>query len=303
MLGPESPMIVVFLLACSSVPPEYQHWFDQEPACDVEVYAWSDDVLAHVLTGDGDGSFDYDPEDRPRTQVDGTYNAGSGNIGWQASYHEDYWLERGTVEGHGTVFHNGDLDVEYTETTTDVLEVESAVAYRVERTGCSMTTWRWDPEGEAADALELSGDYDGDRFTFSGDDGDYEYRGSFDSDHRRTFGYESEDGTASSWAETGADGVTQSEWTLLDDACIDGEEDLRCTGTGTTAFDGSTEADWTLDQDGNEVARQHEEFAYDGDGTIVYEYEDGEEWVECVYTYEQGTCSGVECDDGKKHRC
>lgn len=295
-------MIPALFAACTTIPIELQHWFDQEPSCDPDVYAWSDDILAHVLTGDGDGSFDYDPEDRPRTGLVGSYNTGSGNFGWEAEYQHDYWLRSGTVGGSGTVFHNGDLDIEYTETTVDVLDEERAVSTRVERAGCSVRAWTWDPEGNVEDALELSGEYAGDRFEFSGDDGDYDYRGGFDSSYRRTFGFTSHDGDTTYDAETGKDGVKAEEWTLLDDACLDGEEDLVCTGAGTTDFDGSTVADWTLEQGGDEVARQHEEFQYDGNGTIVYEYDAGDEWVECTYTYEDGDCSG-ECDNGRKVRC
>ena len=45
-------MLPTLLLACAT-------WIDKEPACDKDIYTWSDDLMAHILAGDGSGAFDY----------------------------------------------------------------------------------------------------------------------------------------------------------------------------------------------------------------------------------------------------
>src|SRR4051812_11062603 len=95
---------LLLLPGCSS-------WIDQESGCGFAVYSWSDDLLAHILTGDGSGAFDYDPDDTPRNDIKGMYDPANGDYDWSESYANSYYIKHTDVSGFGTVYHNGNLDL------------------------------------------------------------------------------------------------------------------------------------------------------------------------------------------------
>jgi hypothetical protein len=274
-------------------------WIDQEPACDQDIYSWSDDLLAFVLTGDGSGEFDFDPEDTPRTDVHGDYSPTTGDFSYKTAYDDAYYLSSGQAEGFGTVYHNGNLDVLYTNTVTDVLGAVFGTTWRVQRDACEMTIASWDADADADSdsALVRTGSYsDGTSWSWSADVPGYTWTGGLRQNLSRTEQIEADDGSYRGLTTSKPDGTATLEWS---GDC----STYTCEGTTTTSFDGSTDAEYTA-MDGDSVyAEATGTHAYDGSGVehIVYHI-DGDD-IACDYTTDaDGDCE-YSCDDGEDGSC
>lgn len=279
-------LFALTLLGCSA-------WIDQEAACDQDVYYWSDDLLAYIMEGDGSGEFEFDPVDTPRTNLMGIYAAEDGDFAWVASYDQGYYLRKSEVQGFGTVFHNGNLDLLFTETVTDMLGDVFVSEHRVQRTGCNMTVASWPEDGSVDDAILMEGSYQGgSKWAWAFESGGYDYSGELRSDLTRTTVIEGDDYDYETVA--GPDGITTGEFDI---PCGD---TFTCEGTSTRNFDGSLDEHYQVLDDGDDYAEVTTELDYDGSGVITYEFEDG---PTCEYTYdEDGDCE-YECDDDTDGDC
>ncbi len=277
------------LLGCTT-------WIDQEPACEQDVYYWSDDLLAHVLTGDGSGEFDYDPEDEPRTGIRGDYDPADGDFAWRESFDDGYFLDEAQVDGFGTAYHNGNLDLLFTRTVTDILEDTWSTVYRVQRSGCAMTIATWDADaGSVDDALVMQGVYaDESVWEWEAEVTGASYRGSLRKNLLRTEQIEADDGSYWYFTTAKPDGETTTEFTS---SCGD---NLYCEGGYTQHFDGSRDESYEA-FDGDElVATVEGEYDYDGSGTQTVSYVGGDE---CTFAYDaDGECT-YECSDGTDGSC
>jgi hypothetical protein len=283
-------MLALALIGCNV-------WFDGAPTCEYDVYDWSDDVTAHILAGDGSGSFSYDPADDPRTRIDGDYDPSTGDFAWKASYDDDYWLSSARVEGYGTAYHNGNLDVLFETVTTDVLDQQSSTWTRMHRRGCQMSMSWW-ADGAEDDALVASGAYeDDDAFQWVMDYAGYDWRGSWRRNQSRTEVIDADDGSYFVSTVTQADGLVLSD---LEVDCYDG---YFCEGATELSFSGTElgEVEVFDGNGGDRVATVSWSFQYDGDGeqTIAY---DGGDTVTCTYQVDGDDCS-YDCDDGSGGSC
>jgi hypothetical protein len=280
-------MIVALMLGCTS-------WIDQEPSCDQDIYSWSDDLLAFVLTGDGSGEFDFDPDDTPRTSVSGEYSPSDGDFDWKFKYDEDFYLKTAKAVGFGTVFHDGDLDLLWTETVTDMLDVATETTYRVQRDECDMTIATWDASGTADDAFVMAGSYDdGEVWSWTSEGSGYTAQGALRQNLSRTTQFEYTDGRWK-FANAKPDGETDLEYT---GEWIDG---YYCEGTSTLHFEGDTEGEmYVYEGDTLEIyiTSDHE---WDGSGVEHQEYRDG---LECDFTTDSGGDCSYECTDGQNGSC
>ncbi|MFN7145595.1 MAG: hypothetical protein ACK4YP_17600 [Myxococcota bacterium] len=275
------------LLGCAT-------WIDQEPACDQDVYHWSDDLLAYVLTGDGSGEFSLDPADEPRTSVEGGYDPTDGEFSWTEDYDPGFYLETAEVDGFGTVFHNGNLDLLYTRSVRDMLDDVYDTVFRVQRTGCDMTIATWGADGSVDDAFVMEGSYkQSEVFEWEADFPGYAWRGSMRDTLLRTQQIEADDGSYWSFTTTKPSGESTEEWTGV---C----GDYYCEGQSVRNFDGTRDESYEA-YDGDElVATITGEFEYDGSGEQVIAYVGG---PECVFSYDaDGDCS-YECDDDTDGSC
>jgi hypothetical protein len=280
-------LFALTLLGCSA-------WIDQEPACGQDIYVWSDDLLAFVLTGNGSGEFDFDPDDEPRTGVVGEYDALDGDFDWATQYDGGYYLRRATAEGFGTAFHNGNLDLLYTEEVTDMLGDAVSTVHRVQRTECDMTIATWDAEGSADDAFVMSGSYSDDSvWSWTAEDAGYSYTGSLRQNLSRSSQVDADDGSYSAFTSSKPDGETTQTWSGV---C----SELECEGETTRHFDGTLDATASY-FDGDELyAESVGAYAYDGSGVETITYVGG---PTCDYTTDEaGDCS-YECDDGTDGNC
>lgn len=276
------------LLGCSA-------WIDQEPACDQDIYYWSDDLLAHILTGDGSGEFEYDPEDTPRTNLMGIYDPEDGDFAWVSSFDQGYYLRKSEVRGFGTAFHDGDLDLLFTDVVTDMLGDVVTTNYRVQRTGCDMTVATWPEDYDIEDGVVMEGSYrGGSAWEWEVDLDGYSYTGELRDDLTRTSVIEGEDDEYLFETIAGPDGESASEFGI---PCGDG---YFCEGTAARRFDGSTEEAYRIYLDGDRYANVSSELDYSGAGVVVYEFEDG---PTCEYTYDDDGDCEYECDDDTDGRC
>jgi len=280
-------MLVVVLLGCTS-------WIDQKPACSFDAYTWSNDLLAHILAGEGDGSFDYDPEDTPRDRVHGSYKARKGDFSWEEGYTSKYWIQAASIEGYGTAYHDGDLDILYTKEWTDILGQERATGERVFRQGCNMVVQTVDIEsGEVF--FEKNGSYDSDdSFHWSAEIEGYRFEGGFRRNLSSTWNQDAENGSYSESYALSPKGTGQGERI---EECVEGCE---CVALYTDRFDGGRETTIDVTCDGDHYADIVADYAYDGTGTEVQTYSDG---TSCeLTTNEEGTCRYA-CTDGREGRC
>ncbi len=287
-------MFVLFLAACSG-------WIDQSASCGEEPYAWSDDLLGWILTGDGSGAFDLEPDDEYRSNISGTYDPSDGEFDWKVSYVDGFYLKAAVGAGFGTVYHSGDLDLEYDVDTTDILGDTTTTRYRVIREGCEMSTWAWDPDGASDAAIEQAGAYDANAFSWTGEDEIAMYAGSFTSDLDVSSGYELASGNYNQWRTFQREGTTHIDWAGEgEEGCVG--RGLSCEGVQDVAFDGSTVYDQTVTEDGGAWADMHGEYSYNGDGEERQTYYSGGEAVRCDLTVEDGDCT-YSCDDGTDGKC
>lgn len=289
-------MLALLLIGCTS-------WVDQTPACDLDVYGWSDDLLGHVLTGDGSGAFDYDPEDIPRQRVSGAYKPGSGNFSYTVGYSGEYWLQQEEVEGFGTVFHNGNLDLRYEVQRTDRLDEEWTTTYDVERTGCDVVVQTWagamdeeDPvvfieEGRYEDALS---------YHWEAETDDADYAGGARINQSRTASAEAKDGSYTSFTSYSPDGTAAQDW---EGDCYTDSGDYFCAGVTDTKFNGDVVQEYTVELDGDIVAEMVWEYFYEGGGTGDVTWIDGKNEVQCDYEIDEDDNCTLDCDDGTDGPC
>jgi hypothetical protein len=281
-------MLLLALAACTT-------WIDQKPACKYDVYDWSDDLLAHILTGPGDGTFDYDPEDTPRNRIAGRYKPASGDFTWETGYADEYWLKAASVAGYGTAYHDGDLDILYTTTSTDVLGVVSDETRRVLREGCNMVVESW-TDDDVENAFVETGAYDAaDSYHWESSVPGYHFQGGSRQNLSYTWNQDADNGTYSesyAWAPSGkGEGVWSGE--CLDTGC-------SCEASYVTRFDGGAESDIVITCDDAPYADYHDDYDYDGSGTARYTYPDG---GTCdLVTDQTGNCRYT-CSDGSEGSC
>lgn len=284
-------MVLLALLGCSS-------WIDQPPACKYDCYEWSDDLLAHIMTGPGDGSFDYDPADTPRQRIAGDYKLGSGEFYWDVTYADAYWVDATHVDGYGTAYHNGDLDVLYSDTSVDMLGEETVTWYRVYREGCEMRTQTW-TEDDQSDLIDMVGSYqDDDSFRWSYQVDEYLYQGGF----RRNL--------SSTWQVSNEDNSVLLQWSYKPEGTAEGEQRYpcsigrtmyQCDSLDKIRFDGSQHGTIEVrDEDGAIYLTVTYDVTYEGVGSERYDYADGD-W--CEFTYDSAEECDYTCSDGSTGAC
>jgi hypothetical protein len=121
--------------------------------CPYDPHSWYDDenatyTLLHGDFSSANAKFDFDPKGDPIKRRKGSYNLNSGDLAWVDSYKDAHWLIERQVEGYGTIYDNGNIDLLAKVTWTDVLEQTWAELLRIERYRCegNITRYAFDPE-------------------------------------------------------------------------------------------------------------------------------------------------------------
>lgn len=237
-------------------------WIDQEADCEYLVYDWSDDLLGYILQGDGSGSFEFDPIDGPREEISGEYDPSNGDYEYDVSY-DDYWLDEAHVEGFGTVFHNGNLDLRHNISYKDVLGDTWSLVNRIQRNECEMRLATW------ADGAE---------------DDAYTMVGSFEDDETFEWEVEVTDATyIGGWSDD------LSEWTFYDDGSYRSESE-------TDAEEGETAYTYSY-ASGQDTYEGSARFNADGSWVGSVAFGDG---TTCTYRADYGQDCTYTCDDGSE---
>ncbi len=281
------------LIAVAFVLPGCATWIDQEPGCTFDVFDWSDDLLSNIMSGDGSGAFDYDPEDTPRNNIKGSYDVDSGDYMWSIDYAASYFIIDGKVSGYGTAYHNGDLDILQATTSTDVLGAQFVVNERTRREGCKMTSELWSQDDQS-DLLTQVGTYkSASDYEWSADVSGYTYKGSWHANLSRTETLVADDGSYSSQITTKPEGTASG-----DIAFTQGGYDF--SGTYKRRFDGGVEEALTETKNGDAVATIATDYNYDGSGTETQSYADG---TRCDFTTTADQTCSYTCSDGSSGGC
>jgi hypothetical protein len=276
-------MIVLLLAACT-------RGFvldDRELACAEDPYEWGGGLTTHLLNGKKSGAFDYDPADPEVEQIDGSYDLETGEFSWTATYVPDSWRATDEVEGHGTVWVDGDLDT----ASTLVSKTESSVAtyeLRDVRLGCDVTRVIEDGNG---DIRVYEGTFDGDGLdyvhTYAEGAFVLEASGRWDDDGGFSEEVDLTDG-AVTWTSTEAGG---SEGAVTREFARSFPE-LEIGGAWTRDPDGAVEVDIVFDRAGDprETWAYAVDAAENGEGTLTVGPDGG-----CDLVFEGGACTQVDC--------
>ena len=127
--------LVLLLPLSGCLTPVFE--LESELMCSENFLDWTGGLTYHVLQGNGDGTFDYEPMGSA-TRVAGGYDLVSGDFEWQVTYDDDSAKQTEVVEGYGRVWKDGDLDLVSTSTVTYLDGSAVVTSIRDERWGCDV---------------------------------------------------------------------------------------------------------------------------------------------------------------------
>jgi hypothetical protein len=162
-------LIAVALLQGCYVGPVFK-LKPRELTCAEPFHPWGGGLVTHVAQGRGDGRFDYDPPGGVLDRISGEMNLRTGEFFWVEDYADDSYRADNTVEGYGTIWRDGDLDVRYDMLATTDEGDEFDYTVREQRLGCDMERWIEENIDDVPDPTEV---WDG---TFTDDGFEYEHR-------------------------------------------------------------------------------------------------------------------------------
>ena len=114
---------------------------DKKLTCSENLHTWAGGLVTHANQGKGDGSFDYEPLDPRIDRVAGAYDLNTGDFFWDEEFVEDFYVTANKIDGYGTIWNDGDLDLEYDVVAELRNESEHEYRVREQRLGCDMERW------------------------------------------------------------------------------------------------------------------------------------------------------------------
>jgi hypothetical protein len=283
-------LLLVLLPLAGCFQPTFE--LDDSLVCGEDFLSWTGGLTFHVLQGDGDGGFDYDPVGHAK-RVSGAYDLETGDFSWDTTYDEGDALLSEAVEGYGRVWKDGDLDLISTVHETYVDETTRSYTVRDERWGCDVERRIEDESGaiETERGWLQEGRYDYERrwFVFGRD---LKATGSRNSDgsYSEELAYENGE-TKYNYTETGdPDGYIFREFVDRDISRMDGYSERWSSGTEHWEYKHRVDGisyywDYEFDFYGN------------GSGTLTWKSES------CDLKFKEGTCRKKNCTDGSKGLC
>jgi hypothetical protein len=291
--------------------------------CPYDPHDWydADNATYTLLEADfsgNKGSFDFDPVGQSISRRKGSYNLNDGNLAWVDTYKGAHYLAERTVEGYGTVYDNGNLDLLVKVSWTDILEQRWAELLRIERYRCegNVTRYGFDPDWTVEDAPS--------------DNAHTEYWASeIKSDTKVTlYGEYSSSGSKMVMDRTCTDKVlSNTDWDYGDGAYV-GSTKWKYDGTGEREwsqfgaafgadydyhgddeyyFDGSSLQEYGVYNKGTDTLTGFWSLLYQYDGAAAGTYTGynaaGNPSLECDVTITtNGNCTAA-CDDGQTYDC
>jgi len=259
-------LVLPLLAACG------ERFYVGAETCDSEFLSWTGGLTYHLLQGKGDGTFDYDPEGAVEEQITGGYDFQSGVFGWTTTYNALHYNTTSVIAGIGYAKTDGDLDIEYSVTTTDIAGDTFSYGVREKRIGCEVTrrldfgdsvSWHFGTYVDGVYQYRDVSDQDGDDWVATGtmspdltwtesvdfSQPGFDYAsttvGDADGYSREDFEENSSDTVYAGYYENFLDGATHVYYTVDGGAVWDYTTDYLGDGTGTYV-DGATECDLTF---------------------------------------------------------
>lgn len=265
---------------------------DDTLVCGEDFLSWTGGLTYHILQGDGDGRFDYEPIGRAERIV-GAYDLETGDFSWETTYSADEAILSQAVEGYGRVWKDGDLDIVSTVQETHLDESTSSYTVRDERWGCDIERRIEDEAGgvQTERGWLQEGRYDYERrwFVFGRN---LKATGSRNADGSYTeeLLYENGD-TKYDYTESGdADGYIYRDFVDRDISRMDGYFERWATGT--------EHWDYKHRVDGISYYWDYEvDYFGDGTGALTWKSES------CDLKFKEGTCRKKNCTDGSQGLC
>ncbi len=130
--------VLILCLPAAACAPVFE--LDTEPACPRDIQELDGGLTYHLSQGaDGSGAFDYDASRPLEAHVKGSYDLASGAFNWVRTFTDGYWItEEKVVDGAGTAYTDGDLDIAYTRQLTDTSGPQPAEKVREVRLACAV---------------------------------------------------------------------------------------------------------------------------------------------------------------------
>jgi hypothetical protein len=284
-------LVAVSLASGCYVGPVYK-LKENKLTCNEPLHVWAGGLVTHVNQGKGDGEFDYAPLDPRIDRIVGLYDLDSGGFYWDEVFVDDSHVAQQRIDGVGTIWNDGDLDVEYDVVATMSDERTHEYAVRERRLGCEMQRWVESDISGQPDPTEIwEGEFtDGGfeyvhRFALWGLVVEAEGRTENDFTYEETLEFEDGD-VAFDWYEERDDEmrVTREFDERIGDVTLEGYWSRTLEGELTVRYDydggfGQIGEEWsyTLDPDG------------DGDGELVSGA------VTCDLDFDEFACELADC--------
>jgi hypothetical protein len=269
----------------------------EDRSCTEDFIPWSGGLTRHVDEGNGTGEFDYINPDTLIDQTAGYYDLSTGEFFWWDEYLDAGHRERGHYSGVGTLWRNGDLDLDYEREFYYSDDTKEVWAVRQERFGCE-ENFRYASVDNPEDLEFVSGSYGS---------GVYEYT------HEWIFG-------AVVAVATGSQKADQSyveDLEVIDGPILlvhqetgDGQGNVsriysyddgftKVEGTWDQGVEGTVSMDYFSKSPGSK--RQYWVYHYDamGNGEGSWSQDD----VSCDLVFEQGECKRRACSDDSNGKC
>ena len=275
-------------------------YLDRQKTCEHDVYDWTGG-LSYYLNSDRDPAFDISPSEDYIGQITGSYDpsANSGEFGWKTTYADGYYLLTDHVEGFGTVYFGGDLDILYSKTTVDTLDNDWTVMIREKRAGCRGERELAYPGSEnsrftsyeyvSSDRMVYDASYEAQGFSIQVD-------GTFESNlnNRYTEYYTAGDTERISEVVALPAGTQREDWEQV-------SADYQWSGTEERRFNGGWVSDYEVGERGGDFyARVIIDFNYDGSGLGTVEYY-GDDY--CVIEIKRSGQCTLDCESGYQGSC
>jgi hypothetical protein len=263
-------------------------------SCD-EPILFDADITTHLANGPGTGAFDYDPQGRFEAHVAGGYDLGTGDFRYTTEYDPDAWLAKSEVDGYGYANRNGDLDVEYSITRTDVNGESWSIDQRIERVGCAQTVRYYYPDAGVEVVEEGSyqaGGYAYARTTPIDGEPDQVVEGVVAPEltYTQTLDWSGSDYDYAYTMTGDADGYSRTDWNQQ-------TADYDFEGVTENFLDGTEKTSYTGEGQGTTFEQEYE-IDYNGDGSGRYTEGD----TECELTFRDFACT-YDCGGNSQGDC
>jgi hypothetical protein len=289
-------------------PKDPHSWYDQDNA----TY-----TLLNARFDSQKGSWDFDPIGKANSRRKGSYNLNTGDLAWVDSFDEDYWLIERKVDGYGTIYDNGNLDLLVKVTWKDILEDTWAQLLRIERTRCdaSITRYEFDPDWTVDHAPAADGQIGYWSEELRSDTKVTQYGevvgGGTTTVHdvtctqgvQRKDSWDYDGGVATGTRTDKYDGTGTEDWAQY---AANSGADYDFIGTRDYYFDGSWLDEYGLYTPGTAVLRGEWSilYQYDGAGSGTYTgYSGGNPDLNCDVTITAAGRCTASCDDGQDYDC